>query len=259
VSLRSLVKQAFARAGYIVERRPAQRAVYDQDGLWTVHNHEFVDDPRFEAAYQRGLAAALGLEYLGPWRMHVGLWAATHALALAGDFVECGVNRGVMSSAIMHYLDWNRQNRRFFLLDTFAGLDVEQLTEGERARGAADANHEFLSSGRYVSGVESVRRNFAEWNNVHIVVGKIPETLAEVDADKVAYLHLDLNSTRPEVQALEHFWPLLVPGAVVLLDDYAYDGYRDSKLGMDGFARAHAVAIASLPTGQGLLIKPPPR
>jgi hypothetical protein len=259
VTLKSLVKQALARAGYSVERRPAQRAVYDQDGLWTVHNHEFMQDPRFDAAYKRGLAAALGLEYLGPWRMHIGLWAASHAFSLEGDFIECGVNRGVMSSAIMHYLDWNRHNRRFYLLDTFAGLDVEQLTDGERERGAADANQEFLVSGRYVSGVESVRRNFAEWSNVRIVVGKIPETLGEVDADKVSYLHLDLNSTRPEVQALEHFWPRLVPGAVVLLDDYAYDGYRDSKLGMDGFARAHAVAIASLPTGQGLLIKPPGR
>lgn len=255
--LKRLVKQALSRAGYSVERVPAGRAVYDQDGLWTVHNHEFIDEPRFAAAYRRGLDAALGLEYLGPWRMHIGLWAASHALKLAGDFVECGVNRGVMSSAIMQYLDWNAQGRRFFLLDTFGGLDLEQLTEGERARGAVEANRDSLGTGRYVSGVESVRQNFASWNNVRIVVGKIPDTLAEVDADQVSYLHLDLNSTKPEVQALEHFWERLVPGAVVLLDDYAYEGYRESKLGMDGFARSHGVAIASLPTGQGLLLKPP--
>jgi hypothetical protein len=257
VTLKSFVKQALSRAGYSLERLPSQSSVYDQDGLWTVHNHEFMADPRFAAAYGRGLNAALGLEYLGPWRMHIGLWAASHAVSLAGDFVECGVNRGVMSSAIMQYLDWDTRDRRFFLLDTFAGLDLGQLTPGERARGAVDANREFLGTGRYVSGVESVRKNFAEWRNVRIVVGKIPDTLAEVDAEKVSYLHLDLNATRPEVQALEYFWPRLVPGAVVLLDDYAYDGYRESKLGMDDFARARHVAIASLPTGQGLLLKPP--
>jgi hypothetical protein len=162
-----------------------------------------------------------------------------------------------MSSAIMQYLDWNTREQHFYLLDTFAGLDVSRLTQGELARGAADANREFLGTGRYVTGVESVRRNFSEWHNVHIVEGTIPGTLAAVDAPRIAYLHLDLNATRPEVEALEYFWARLVPGAVVLLDDYAFDGYRESKLGMDAFARPRGIAIASLPTGQGLILKPP--
>ena len=46
-----------------------------------------------------------------------------------------------------------------------------------------------------------------------------------------------------------------MPGTVVLLDDYAYDGYRSQKLGMDAFARSKGVPILSLPTGQGLLLK----
>jgi hypothetical protein len=42
-----------------------------------------------------------------------------------------------------------------------------------------------------------------------------------------------------------------------LLDDYAYHGYRQQKLGMDRFAASRGVQVLSLPTGQGLLIKPP--
>lgn len=259
MNVKRLIKQAFGMAGFSLERLPAGRSIYDQDGLWTVHNHEFVDDPRFKAAYRRGVAAALGLEYLGPWRMHIGLWAAGHALSLEGDFVECGVNRGVMTTAIMQYHDWNTRNRRFFLLDTFAGLDVGQLTDGERERGAINANREYLGTGRYVTGVESVRENFAGWNGVNIVVGRIPDTLSQVDAEKVSYLHLDMNCMRPEVEALEHFWPRLVPGAIVLCDDYAFEGYHEQKIGLDAFARAHDVGIAALPTGQGLLLKPPNR
>ena len=41
------------------------------------------------------------------------------------------------------------------------------------------------------------------------------------------------------------------------LDDYAYRGYRPQKVAMDRFAQAKANNILSLPTGQGLLIKPP--
>ncbi|HEV8547907.1 MAG TPA: TylF/MycF/NovP-related O-methyltransferase [Polyangiaceae bacterium] len=255
--LKQLIKRGFRRAGYNLERLPVQAAVYDQDGLWTVHNHEFMQDPRFHAAYQRGLDAALGLDYLGPWRLHIALWAASSAARLRGDFVECGVNRGVVSSAIMRYLDWDALGRTFYLLDTFAGLELELLTAGERARGAVATNREFLGTGRYVTGVESVRQNFAEWKNVRIVQGTIPGTLPEVDAKELAYLHLDMNCTRPETDALRYFWDRLVPGALILLDDYAYDGYRESKLGMDELAREMGFGIASLPTGQGLIVKPP--
>jgi hypothetical protein len=251
------LKRLIETTGYTLERLPEGNPdIYDQDGLWTLHNHEFLNEPGFVRAHARAVQAA-GQPIAWPWRLHIGLWAASHAVELEGDFVECGVNRGVLSSAIMEYLDWNARDRTFYLLDTFAGVDESLLTDGEKARGAVDANRAHLESGRYVRGVESVRRNFAEWKNVRIIEGVIPDTLREVRADKISYLHLDLNSTRPEVAAASHLWERLVPGAVILLDDYAFDGYRESKLGMDAFARERGVRIASLPTGQGLMLKPP--
>ena len=73
-------------------------------------------------------------------------------------------------------------------------------------------------------------------------------------ADAIAYLHLDMNSSAPEVAALEFFWERLVPGAVVLFDDYGYRGYEAQKRALDALARRQDAPIASLPTGQGLLI-----
>ena len=46
------------------------------------------------------------------------------------------------------------------------------------------------------------------------------------------------------------------PGALVLLDDYAYYGYFSQKLAMDQFAQEKGINILSLPTGQGLVLKP---
>jgi len=70
-------------------------------------------------------------------------------------------------------------------------------------------------------------------------------------------VHLDLNCLPPEVAAADSFWERIVPGGFVLLDDYAYEGYRSQKLGIDAFAKRRKVAVLSLPTGQGLIIKPP--
>ncbi len=229
--------------------------VYDQDGLRTVHNHEFVLDPDFQRAYARGVAAA-GRDYRWHWRVHVGLWAAAGAAKLPGDFVECGVGRGFMSSAIMTLLDWNSTGRTFYLLDTFAGLDERYVSPEEKAGGVMQRNAQEMASGVYTFDVAAVRANFSEWNNVSVIVGSIPETLAEIRSDRIAFLHLDLNCSPPEVAAADALWDRLVPGAFVLLDDYAYQGYRWQKVGMDAFARRRNLSILSLPTGQGLIIKP---
>lgn len=227
---------------------------YDQDGLTTLHNHDFLKDPRFIKAYQRGVQAA-GSDYGIHWRVYVALWAAHQAASLQGDFVECGVNRGFVSSAIMEALDWNQQGKRFFLLDTFQGLDERFVSQDEKAKGALEKNAEHLSSGFYVSNIESVRENFSEWPEATLVQGSIPESLSEVSAESVAFLHIDLNCSPPEIDALKFFWPKLSPGALVVLDDYAYVGYELQKDPIDDLVSKWGHSVLALPTGQGLLIK----
>jgi macrocin-O-methyltransferase TylF-like protien len=237
-------------------RRVAPKA-YIQDGLISVHSHTFMQDPRFIEAYERGVKAIGGVDlYRFHWRVHTALWSASLGLGLDGDFVECGVNRGFMSSAIMTYYDWNSIDRDFYLLDTFAGLEDQLVSERERKSGALEKNAANLENGFYVKGSDSVRANFAQWPRARIVEGVIPETLPEVATPRIAFLHIDMNCAAPEVAAVEYFWDLLVPGAPVLLDDYAYMGYEEQKHAMDAVAQARGVAILSLPTGQGLIIKP---
>jgi SAM-dependent methyltransferase len=233
----------------------AEGHVYDQDGLRSIHNHEFMDDPAFRKAYERGVRAA-GDDYRWHWRVHIGLWAAACAARLKGDFVECGVNRGFLSSGIMDYLNWDSLGKHFYLLDTFRGLDERFVSPADRASGAVEKNRKSLASGFYVQGIEEVRANFSQWKNVSLIEGPIPETLPQVRAEKIAYLHLDMNCSPPEIVAIQFFWERLVPGAFVLLDDYAYYGYLSQKIAMDRFAQEKGIKILSLPTGQGLLVKP---
>jgi len=228
---------------------------YDQDGLRTLHNHDFMRDEKFCRAYERGCRT--GSDDKWHWRVHIGLWAAFSASKLEGDFVECGVNRGFMSSAIMEYLDWNSLNRTFYLLDTFEGPDLRFVSDEDRQCGAILKYEQFWESGYYIRGVESVKENFSQWKNVRIIKGSVPETLHRVETERVAFLHLDMNCSPPEVATLNFFWDRMTPGAIVLLDDYAYIGYESQKHAMDILAREKGVMIAALPTGQGLLIKPP--
>jgi hypothetical protein len=137
MGLRTKAK-ALARSALRIEF--VEAGAYDQDGLRSIHNHEFVDDPAFNAAYGRGVEAAG--DYAFHWRVHVALWAAATGAQVPGSFVECGVNRGFLSSAIMRHLDWNSRRETFYLFDTFAGLDERFVSDEEKQSGALAKNTE---------------------------------------------------------------------------------------------------------------------
>lgn len=270
--MRKLLKRIFEMTGYTVVKKAADipsgaaGTYYDQDGLRTIHNHEFMLEPSFREAYERGVRSQGTMklvdspeepEYHCHWRVHIALWAAFLASKLEGDYVECGVNKGMFSSCIMKYMKWDSLGKIFYLMDTFKGLDERFISDADRKAGVLEANEGRLKSGFYVSSARYVKSNFSEWRNVKIIEGSIPETLNECKSEKVAYLHLDMNCSAPEVAALDYFWDRLVPGAFILMDDYAYHGCRNEKLGMDTFVNKKGLKVVSLPTGQGLLIKPP--
>ena len=251
-ALKKLARRQLALAGFEVFRVGSR---YSQDGLSTVHHDRFRSAPSFESAYRRGLAAANGVDPGSEWRVHVALWAAKAALRAAGDFVECGVNAGFVSSAVMHWLNWNETNRRFFLVDTWAGPAFEQYERTEISGGSYQLAQDAVAQGAYVTDLQRVRQNFAEWPGAIIVQGTVPDILPSIPAGEIAFLHLDMNCAYPEQSTLEYFWERMSPGAVVVLDDYAYAGYEQQAAAIDMIADRVGACVLCLPTGQGLIIK----
>lgn len=252
--LKKLISKALHRAGYVVFNTRS-RYGYAQDGLFTMHSDHFRRDEEFLRAYRRGVEASNGYDPKLEWRAHVALWAASIALRAPGDFVECGVNAGFVSSAIMQSVDWRNVDRKFFLIDTFAGPVLSQYSTREIERGRIDVAKAALAAGAYVTDLDRVRANFAEWPNAVVVQGAVPDVLDTLHFGDVAFLHLDMNCALPERAALEFFWSRLSPGGVVLFDDYTYFGHDSQTESIDAVARALGVKILALPTGQGLIVK----
>ncbi len=229
------------------------RLSFAADGLWTTHNAGFLEDPRFQKSY--ALGANSGHRICAPedlhieWRVYVCCWAAQHGLALHGDFVECGVSTGIVSRAVAHYTDFGLHPKRFWLIDTFEGIPLEQASSGELAMARSKNDR------HYYDCHGEVKRNFARYGNVEVVKGRVPEILDTLDIRNVAFLHIDMNIAEPEVQAMRHFWNKLSPGAAVVLDDYASMAHQAQKTALDAFAAEHGFSILALPTGQGLALK----
>ena len=222
---------------------------FKKDGLATAHNSDTLEDPLFVEAYN--LAKKTG-SFKGTWgevdpeyRCYMVCWAAFYCRNLPGDYVECGVNKGGMSRAAMHYMGFTPETKRkFYLFDTYEGTPQHCLRPDETNRNIYDECY------------EEVQKNFKDFSNVVIVKGEVPQSLSQVNIEKIAYLSLDMNAIGPEMAATEFFWPKLSPGGLIVLDDYNNIGHEPQKRGFDEFCASKGIKVMSLPTGQGLIFKP---
>lgn len=204
------------------------RLKYNEDGLATQNTATFQGDMRFQAAYNTALKHNAAAQYQMQWRAHVLCWAAMNGKRLNGDFIECGVSRGFLSKVILEYV---KIPNRFYLLDAWNGMDG------------------------YNDSFGHVKASFAQFKNVELIQGMIPETLSQVKSERIAYLHIDLNHYGPEIEVLERFWDRLVPGASIISDDYGHVQFNNTRKAWDDFAMSKGVSVLALPTGQGMIIK----
>lgn len=201
-------------------------------------NLSFLTDAAFMSAYRAN--ATTNVEKGIIWRTAVLAWAAKQGLRLEGDFVECACYKGVSARILCEYLSFGALDRRYYLYDLFehdASMPHHAMTEhGE---------------GLYAE----VRRRFADMPNVIVTRGKAPESFSEAAPDKISFLHLDMNNAEAETAVLEALFDRVVPGAVIVLDDYGWLFYRRQKMAHDAWFGARGYSVLELPTGQGLVIK----
>lgn len=230
----------------IKRRKPRVRRGYVGDAFstWFV-NTDFMNSPAFNKGWGQAQNANRG----GPsdvpdirWRAHVALWAAQHGLSLEGDFVDCGVATGVLATTICHALDFAKVQKKYYLFDTFNG--VPSYSDKQNVRTG------------YYDCYADVRETFAPFPNVEMVKGILPGTLRDASLDRIAYLSMDLNVAETEREVIEELWDRLSPSAIVVIDDYGWKHHRETYDVWNEFAQSKGSMVATLPTGQGLLIKP---
>ena len=200
--------------------------MFSEDGLAVAgRSVDFLFEPAFSRAYDAGKQAGawgtLSGSFNMRWRVYIACWAARKAVTLDGDFVECGVNRGWLSRSVVEYVDFACLPKTFYLLDTFEGIYEPYLIETEKQRGLVNETFQ------YENCYEDVVETFRPFPNVRLVRGPVPNTLPQVQTDKVSYLSIDMNNAFPEIAAAEYFWDKVVSGAVMLLDDYGHEVHEE--------------------------------
>lgn len=149
---------------------------------------------------------------------------------LPGNIIDAGVFKGPSTLLFAHLLRTYAPHarRKVVGFDTFdsAFIDVQGF-EAERARDFM-AHHEAGALDK-LNGVIDVQGlgGFCE-----LVAGDIAETFPRYVADnrgmRISLLHLDLDVYEPTLAVLRAAWDVMVPGGLIVLDEYAVEGWGES-------------------------------
>ncbi len=218
-----------------------QDGIYTGDNLFTFgRNLSFLSDQKLMDSHANHANSEIEKAIL--WRIAVVAWAAFNGMRLGdGDFVECACYKGTTARIVCDYLDFSKHvERHYYLYDLFEH----------------DPNMVHHSLPEHSNDLfNSVKAKFIDVPNVTVTQGSVPEILSVVSPSKIAFMHLDLNNAEAEIGALNILFDRMLPGAILVLDDYGWLGYISQKNAEDNWFERRGYKILELPTGQGLLIK----
>lgn len=167
-----------------------------------------------------------------------------------GAFVECGVAKGgssmVMASTL---LDLGIGDRDLYLYDTFEGMpEPDAVDRGRFGEAAAKSwrKHRGEAKGWIAHGVDEVRANLLSTGypeaRLHFIKGKVEETLpAAAPEGAIALLRLDTDWHASTKAELDHLYPKLVRGGIVIVDDYFR--WQGARKAVDEYVAHHNTPI----------------
>ncbi|MDA2955698.1 MAG: class I SAM-dependent methyltransferase [Actinomycetota bacterium] len=188
------------------------------------------------------------------WRHYIVYWTAMYSTRFTKftkfNIVEAGVGDGMsINFAISAIQDELGKNVNFeaFLYDAWGGMKEENLTVDEKS---IKGKYSYLS-------LEQTKSNLKDFqSSCKFIQGHIPDVIVENPGpNELSWLHIDLNSSVPTLKTLEHFVPKLLPGGVVLFDDYGHVGFRETKEVADEYCSQVSGLLLPLPTGQAVFFK----
>jgi hypothetical protein len=142
---------------------------------------------------------------------------------LAGDAAEIGVYQGESATLICKLLP----TTTLWMFDTLCGFPPEQLGKFDFVKPKDFSD----------TSLDIVADVMKPHTNYNLLIGTFPDTAKHLDV-RLKFVHVDCDTEFCTQAALEWAWPKLVPGGILLDDDYI-SGCTGARVAVDRFCKAH--------------------
>ena len=163
-------------------------------------------------------------------------------IALEGDLAEVGVYQGGSAKLICE----TKKEKKLYLFDTFTGLP--KVSDDDTHFGQKHWHENEFSN----TSVESIKKLLNNYDNVHIVKGKFPDSGKDILDKKFCFVHLDVDLYESTIKSLRFFFPKMTQGGIILVHDYHSDGIQKA---FQEFKNETSLHLIELTGSQAIIIK----
>ena len=179
-------------------------------------------------------------------RCYVLYTLGKQALALGGEFWECGVYKGgtaiLLAKVIAEY--GKQSGTKLHLFDTFEGMpDVNAQKDWHKSGDFKDTSEEVVS---------------ARVGHPDLVVthkGFIPDTFKGLEFSKISFAHIDVDIYQSILDSLDFIYPRLMTGGFIIFDDYGFPTCPGARQAVDEFFTNKPEQPLAMASGQAIVFK----
>jgi O-methyltransferase len=186
------------------------------------------------------------------------LYCLERTKSLPGDVAECGLGSGLGMVYIAGYLQANKDNRNYHGFDTFEGFpyiapeDTAGLSEERKAKYAVVGRYAWYDVSHFGRMLKHLRLD----KRVRLWKGRFEETLPTLEPDqKFSFIFLDCDLYDSYKVSLEHMYPRVVDGGLILFDEYERPEWPGAKKAIDEFFADRKEKPCKLPFGESWYVQ----
>lgn len=174
---------------------------------------------------------------------------AKHASLIPdGDVAQVGVYRGGTARLIAECFE--KTKKSFFLFDTFEGLPA--LTQKDARHGVKISSETKQFSD---TSLNEVSKYLSGFSGLEMKKGYFPDTAKGLEDRRFCFVYLDADLYQSTKDGLEFFYPKMVLGGVILLDDYQTNNWPGVDKAVKEFQEKHKISPITTTWWQGLIIR----
>ncbi|MBI77848.1 MAG: dTDP-6-deoxy-L-hexose 3-O-methyltransferase [Rhodospirillaceae bacterium] len=173
---------------------------------------------------------------------------------LRGEIIECGVFKG---SSLMQFIKLRSIietpfSRKIIAFDTFGEFPCANYNGDKKVLDSfiKEAGNNSISEGKILQKLKDLKIE----DNIELIKGNLLDTahtyLCKNPGLKISLLHIDVDLYESTKCVLENFFPYVVKGGVVILDDYG--AFPGANKAIDEYFDKNSIAIKQLPNSNSI-------
>jgi hypothetical protein len=169
---------------------------------------------------------------------------------LPGDIVEIGVFKGSGISSFMKFIEiyCPNSNKKVIGFDIFDTVEADEILtkDGNVDKESMGVVYDRVDHNDLTieSVIDRLNQTKISSDKYKLIKGDveftIPKYLEENKGFRISLLYIDVDLDRPTYHSLKYLWDRILPGGVILFDEYEYHKFSESA-GVERFLKERGI------------------